>query len=115
MPENKEIERYAFNLHKAQWSKLTTALQDHDWSSLHRGSAEEEARFFVESLWLHLCTFIPFERRMLKKQSSPWLNEKCEAAIQMRNLSEGTARYADQTASCSKILNEEYQKHVVTL
>ena len=51
----------------------------------------------------------------MKLRIYPWLNERCEEAIRKKNATEGKAEFRTQQAECSKVMAEEYQKHLAEL
>ena len=109
------IKRERFNLHRARWTALKDALVLTDWTPLHRGTAEDAATFFMEILWMTLCTYIPYEEVQIKKKSHPWLNAACESAIAGKNAAENTATYESARAKCTRVLKEEQDKYIVQL
>ena len=81
-PQALTIKRKRFDTRRANWKDLKKELVSYDWSSLQKGTAEEASKFFMESLWVILCSHIPYKEIQVKKQSHPWLNEACEKAIE---------------------------------
>ena len=51
----------------------------------------------------------------MRKQSHPWLNEKCREAIEKKNEAEDTPSFEDARSSCAQVLAAEYQKHISDL
>ena len=115
LPEVVSQSIYSFTLHRAEWSKLQRALEAIDWKPLRQGSAEDALTYFMEMLWLNLCTYIPYECKTLKKQSHPWLNNRCEEAIREKNASESSEKFKEASKQCAATLTEEYNKHVADL
>ena len=113
---HKEITRNAFDFRKAQWKRLRSALRETDWTSLDRGTAEDAFNYFMQALWAQICTFIPFRQIAFTKKSHPWLNHRCQDAIRAKNASEPDPdEFKKHSAVCSRVLAEEYQKHVAVL
>ena len=114
---SKEIPQFAFRLKDAKWTELRTALEQVDWRVLQRGSAEEAFTHFMDTLWLHLCKYIPYAKRKMKKQSHPWLNDRCREAIARKNDKEDRDddEYRDAAKSCAEVLADEYQRYVLKL
>ena len=94
---------------------MRSALSDIDWSPIDRGSGDDAATYFMEMLWIVLCTHIPYEQVAIKKKSHPWLNTRCEKAIKRKNDAEGSATFDDTRAECSQILVEEHLKYIAKL
>jgi hypothetical protein len=69
MPEvtTLNIKRERFNLLRADWTGLKTALANVDWSPMRRDTADAAASYFMEMLWMNLCTYIPYEQIEIKK------------------------------------------------
>ena len=111
----KTISRYGFHIKRAKWSQLESALDNVDWSPLQRGTSEDALQFFMETLWLLLCIFIPYTEIKIEKRSHPWLNERCSQAILEKNQAENTEAFDAKRKACSQILSEEYKRHVTTL
>ena len=117
LPEVKtlQVKKERFDLKRADWPGLKKSLSNIDWKALRKGTAEEAAKFFMEMLWMNSCTFIPYVEVQAKKKAHPWLNERCEAAIQRKNSAEGTDRFPDYQKECAAVMTEEYQKHLGSL
>ena len=69
MPEvtTLNVKRERFNLLRADWTGLKTALANVDWSPMRRDTADAAASYFMEMLWMNLCTYIPYEQIEIKK------------------------------------------------
>ena len=89
------VVRKRFNLRRAEWSNLKDSLKKIDWTVLKKGSADDAAKFCLEMLWFTLCNHIPYEEVSIHKRSHPWLNKKCEEAINAKNTAESTENYAE--------------------
>ena len=111
----REIRRSGWVYNKAKWQALIEALVAYDWSALARGTAEEAAMFFQQSLTWHLQKFIPRRTFTDKKQSLPWLNEECAKAVAYKNQCEGTPLFESARNRCSEVLNQAYSNHVQLL
>ena len=72
---------------------MKSALTSVDWLPLQRGTAEDAATFFMEMLWMNLCTYTPYEEIHVKKKSHPWLNSICESATTEQNAAENTKNF----------------------
>jgi len=114
MPEvtTLSIKRERFNLLRADWSGLKTALANVDWSPMQRDTADAAASFFMEMLWMNLCTYIPYKQIEIRKKSHPWLNSKCKAAIQAKNVAENTDSFIEARKRCAQVLAQEHQAHI---
>ena len=99
----------------ARWKDLEKELSQFDWSQLKRGTAEDALKYFMELLWLILSKHIPYKALHLKKKSHPWLDARCETAIDRKSTSEGTEAFASEQRECSKVMAEAYQEHVQKL
>ena len=110
-----EVTKSCFKLGQANWKELGRELDTADWAPLDKGTAEDAFAYFLDVLWSLLCTYIPYKQVSFRKSSHPWLNDRCEAAIRAKNLAEGTDRFDQKRAVCSKVLKEEQQKHVTKL
>ena len=100
---------------KADWNELEDDLKNIDWSPLMKDTSEDALNYFLEMLWYSLSKHIPYKPIQIKRQSHPWLNERCHNAIKKKNLLEGSDDFKDAQAECGKTLTEEYQKYVVKL
>ena len=109
--ETLSIKRKRFNTSRADWKGLNKELTSTDWMFLKEGTAEEASKQFMEKLWIILCSFIPYEEVDFKKRSHPWLNSKCEEAIQNKNAAEGSELFAEKQKKCATIISEEFQKY----
>ena len=109
------VVRKRFNLRRAEWSNLKDSLKKIDWTALKKGSADDAAKYFLEMLWFTLCNHIPYEEVSIHKRSHPWLNQKCEEAINAKNAAESTENYAEMRQKCTEVLTGEYQKHLAQL
>ena len=69
----------------------------------------------MEILWYLLCKHIPFETILLKKESHPCINDRCETIIRSKNAAEGTSLYEEKRVECARILKEEYGRYVTKL
>ena len=79
---------------------------------MRRDTAGAAASYFMEMLWMNLCTYIPYEQIEIKKKSHPWLNAKCEAAIQAKNIAENTDSFTEARKRCAQVLTQEHQVHI---
>ena len=86
-----------------------------NWSILKKGTAEDAAQTFLSHLWVLLCRHIPFSETFHEKRSHPWLNDRCEKAIQKKNAAENSEDFHMKRDECSKILKEEYQAYLHNL
>ena len=86
--ESKTIIRYGFKMDDANWKDLKRDLKNMDWDELKNGTAEDALDFFMDHLWLLLCTHIPYQEIVFHKKSHPWLNAKCKEAIEKKNAAE---------------------------
>ena len=77
-----------------------------DWTPLRGSTADDAATFFMEMLWVNLCTFIPYEVVDVKKKSHPWLTTKCEDAIRNKNAAEHTSTFDETRTKCAAVLSE---------
>ena len=79
---------------------------------MQRDTADAAASFFMEMLWMNLCTYIPYEQIEIRKKSHPWLNSKCKAAIQAKNVAENTDSFIEARKRCAQVLAQEHQAHI---
>ena len=100
---------------EAKWSELEKELQEVNWQSLDRGTAEDALHYFMEILLICLHKYIPFTAIRETRKSHPWLNERCEEAVEKKNKSEGKDTFAEAQAECSRVLAEEYHTYVGAL
>ena len=117
LPEIKSLEiiKERFNLKRADWKGLNEKLNSTDWSPLRQGTANDAARFFMETLWISLCAFIPYEKIKFQKKSHPWINSRCEEAIRRKNAAEGTPQFQAMQQQCTSALAEEYHQYLKKL
>ena len=117
LPEIKSLEivKERFNLKRADWKGLNEKLNSTDWSPLRQGTANDAARFFMEILWISLCSFIPYEKVKFQKKSHPWINSRCEEAIRRKNAAEGTPQFHAMQQQCTSALAEEYHQYLKKL
>ena len=111
----KTVSRYSWKLGEAKWDDLEVELQSIDWHLLSKGTSEDALTYFLEMLGLCLRKFIPYRKVTEKKQSHPWLNARCENAISKKNAAEGTPEFDAMQKICSRVLAEEYHKHLEEL
>jgi len=112
---SKIITRYGFQMARAKWSQLENALNSVEWTQLQRGTAEDALNFFMETLWVLLCTFIPYKKINFEKKTHPWINERCSEAIRKKNDAENTPAFEAKRQLCAQVLAEEYQRHIAKL
>ena len=58
---------------------------------------------------------IPRKEIKCRKITHPWLNSRCDAAIETKNNTEGTDVFTAADAKCSTILREEHAKYAECL
>ena len=109
------VQRTGWIYKKASWQSLQKDLSSYDWSPLHRGTAEDAANYFCESLYMHLLMHIQRKVFWDNKHSHPWITQACEEAIAHKNSCEGTPAFSVARDRCTQIINQAYQDHVARL
>lgn len=71
LPKSKTppITQRGFRLAAAKWKDLQKELRTVDWKKLREGTAEDAANYFLETLWVLLCTHIPYGEFHIEKVS----------------------------------------------
>ena len=113
--ESKTIIRYGFKMDDANWKDLKRDLKNMNWDELKHGTAEDALDFFMDHLWLLLCTHIPYQEIVFHKKSHPWLNAKCKEAIEKKNAAEDSPEFQALQKECRQVLTEEYQTYLRNL
>ena len=62
-----------------------------------------------------LRKYIPYKAVHNYKKSHPWLNDRCEKAIEKKNACEGQESFSDAQQECSHVMADEYHKYVAAL
>ena len=69
---------------------------------------------FIEYVICVSKMFIPFEKKMVRKSSHPWLNNTCKQLVLKNHAAHGTPEYGMVRNQCSEGLYHEYSKYVST-
>jgi len=110
--QQQKSSRYVWLLNKANWTGLEKDLQEIDWAPLKKGTSQDALNYFLEMLWYAFNRHIPYKAVEIKKQSHPWLNDRCENAITKKNILEGSKDFTAAQSSCNEVSAEEYQEYL---
>ena len=106
------IQREVWDFKKADWLQLQSLLERQDWSFLERLSVDEAATEFTNTVLRHCRVCIPTRVCSEKRQSHPWMTERCAKALAERAVFENTDGYVDACRRCGDVIREEFGKHV---
>ena len=76
------------------------------------GTADDAASAFTNFVLQAARRFIPVKALPLKKNTHPWLTDRCKHLVTAKRAAEGTADYEAKAAECSAGLLQEYNKYV---
>jgi len=115
IPKGITIERKVWHFRGAAWHNLRCELKAQNWRRLTCGSVDNAMDYFVEFLMALCLKYIPYDTVKEHKQTHPWLNKECEAAIWHKNQAENTPAFAQAQEQCSTVLAQAYQDHIKQL
>ena len=105
-------EREVCDFKKADWDRLRSRLESHDWSFLDIGTVDDVASQLTASILDHCRYCIPIRVCKEKRKSHPWMTDRCANALAMRASFENSDGYDDACRRCGDVLRDEFRKHV---
>ena len=111
-PKTHIVERTVWVYKKADWSGLSNALREIEFSGIVSKDIDSAVESFVEVVLSEARRYIPTRTLREVKGSHPWLDERCRAAIRHKQAREGSSQYKDACELCTHTLRVAYAGYV---
>ena len=109
------VQREVWHFKGAAWQNIKCELNRIDWGYLQEGTVNQATESFLDTLYSLCCTYIPHTQLEEKKQSHPWLDDNCRAAISAKNAAENTLAFEEARQTCATTLNDSHHKYLQDL
>ena len=112
VPKKLNVCRKVWHFRGAAWDNLRSELRNWSWARLSQGSVDSACTYFLDSLQSLCKEYIPHSTIEEIKSVHPWLDARCQEAIEKKAAAENSVNYQNEQQACANVLHDAYRNYV---
>ena len=112
VPQHVAVKREFWQFNKADWKGLNNLFNTIRWNTVICEDVDTATSKITEFISSAARRFIPVSMRTVYKSTHPWINKRCEKAVEEKRRAEGSSLYGDKLKACSDVILEEFNMYV---